>query len=504
MKKIMSAAALSLACCMCLAITGCGGDTLNTVVPEDTDVTLTIEKSTDKNRTVFGVGTELDPHFFAQNVGLKDESAGWECKAEDWELFEERMEEMNLKRIRVMLLPDWFVTTENNTLDGIYDWDTAEMQSLYRVLDTAKKFSMKVNITMWGCNTFLQEPGTGWVGTPKAGYEKMFVDCFADCIKYLIEEKEYSCITEVTLYNEPNSLYTGFSANMDYCDLCKEMHSSFQEKGIRDKVLFNLSDDARDYVWLQSTLENLQGIVDVSNSHIYTYGDTYDADTNSTLRDMSNEDICYNLSKYNLENFRAASDGYGVPHIWGEFGTKNGIGSHQTLDTYTPDRGIDISRIVLNFFNMGSVGASYWVLFSQYYGRSDFNSRKIMDMGLWGFADEGYECRPVYYAYSMITRFIEEGDTIFPLKSDDGKIVGTAFRNGDKWSYCVVNNGDDDKKVSFLNRDGAPEKLNRYVYDEKNVPTDNKVIAANGEAVADGRVISDTVKARSFAVYTNK
>lgn len=487
---------------MCLSAVGCG-DKLNVAVPEDTDVTLTIEKATSESRTVFGIGTELDPHFFSQNVGLKDESEGWECRAEDWDLFEERMEEMNLKRIRMMLLPSWFVTTEANTRDGIYNWGSENMQSLYRVLDSAKKFSMKVNITMWGCDTFMMD-GSGWCGIPKAEYEKMFVDCFADCIKYLIEEKQYDNITEVTLYNEPNSSYTGVSGNAEYCALCEKMHESFLEKGIREKVLFNLSDDARDYVWLQSTLENLQGIVDVCNSHTYNYGDTYDAETDSTLRDMSNEDICYNLSKYNLENWRLAWEGYGVPHMWGEFGTKNGVGSHQTLDTYTPDRGIDISRILLNFFNMGSVGASYWVLFSQYYSRSDFNSRYIMDMGLWGFADEGYDCRPVYYAYSMATRFIEEGDVIFPIKSDDGYIVGTAFRNGNEWSYCVVNNGDEDKKVSFVNLDGAPETLNRYVYDEKNVPTDNKVIASDLTLAADGRVLSDTVKARSFVIYTNK
>lgn len=503
MKKFkIAAVALALGFTLGCAA-ACGGDNLNTAVPEDTDVTLTVEKE-NGNAKVFGIGTELDPHFFSQNVGLKDEVAGWECKEEDWDLFEERMEEMNLKRIRVMLLPHWFVTTEANTLDGIYDWNSDCMQSLYRVLDSAKKFSMKVNITMWGCDTFMQEPGTGWVGIPKVEYEEMFVNCFADCIKYLIEEKGYDCIKEVTLYNEPNSGYTGFSGNDEYCDLCKKMHSAFQEKQIREKVLFNLSDDARDYVWLGKTLENLQGIIDVSNSHSYTYGDTYDAETDSTLRDMSNEDICYNLNKYNLNNFKEFSQGYGVPHMWGEFGTKNGVGSHQTLDTYTPDRGIDISRIVLNFFNMGSVGASYWVLYSQYYNRSDFANHYIMDMGLWGFADEGYECRPVYYAYSMITRFIEEGDTIFPLTSADGKIVGTAFRNGEKWSYCVVNNGDEDKKVSFVNMDGAPATLNRYVYDEKNVPTDNKVIGSSGEVSADGRVLSDTVKARSFAIYTNK
>ena len=127
-----------------------------------------------------------------------------------------------------------------------------------------------------------------------------------------------------------------------------------------------------------------------------------------------------------------------------------------------------------------------------------------MDMGLWGFADEGYACRPTYYSYSMITRFIEEGDTIFKIKSDDENIVAVAFRQGDKWSYAIVNNGDIDKQVAFANYNAYPAEMSRYVYDEANVPTDNQVIGANGTVTAEGRVLSDTVKARSFVIYTNK
>ncbi len=486
-------------------------DNANTDTPADTDVVLIIEKE-NGNEVVYGIGTELDPHFFSQNVGLTDVDNGtqWECKEEDWALFEERIEAMNLKRIRVMLLPSWYVINETNTEAGIYDWDTDCMQSLYRVLDTAQKFGMKVNITMWGIDngsaSFMRYPNSSeWVTVPDEEYEELFVSCFADCIKYLIEEKGYSCIREVTLFNEPNSIFTGNNANEEYCALCIKMHDAFQEKEIRDKVLFNLSDDARDYIWLAKTLINLEGVIDVANSHIYTYGDSYNEETQTSNRDMSNSEICYDLANYNLSLWKEWTDQYpDIPHIWGEFGTSNGSGSHQTSDKLSPERGLEIARIGLNFFNMGSQGMSYWVLFSQYYSRSEFNSGKIMDMGLWGFADEGYQCRPVFYSYSMITRFIEESDVIFPIVSSDENIVAVAFRQGDQWSYCVVNNGDTAKKVSFVNMDHYPGQLNRYVYDEANVPTDNQVIASNGTVEADGRVITDTVGPRTFVIYTNK
>ena len=521
-KRFLATLLAALTVC---SFAGCGGGGNSTpqseseeeiviTIPEGTDVTLSIEKEKD-NDTVFGIGAELDPHFFSQNVGLSGrtaEGATWECKAEDWALFEQRIADMNLKRIRMMLLPSWYIIDEMNTKEGIYRWDTTEMQSMYRILDTAKANGIKVNITMWGIDTgtagFMRIAGDSqWVTIPEDKYQKLFVDCFADCIKYLIEEKDYENITEVTLYNEPNSLYgfPGYSKGSDeYCDLCIMMHDSFEAKGVRDDVLFTLSDDARDYTWMARALMNLQGVMDVACSHTYDFGDSYNEETGESNRDMSNSDICYNNANYNLESWRMWLADYDIPHIWGEFGTRNGVGSHQTLDKYSASRGLDIPRISLNFFNMGSVGMSYWVLFSQYYNRSEFNQGKIMDMGLWGFADEGYACRPTYYSYSMITRFIEEGDTIFKIKSDDENIVAVAFRQGDKWSYAIVNNGDTDKQVAFANYNASPAEMSRYVYDEANVPTDNQVIGANGTVTAAGRVLSDTVKARSFVIYTNK
>ena len=103
-----------------------------------------------------------------------------------------------------------------------------------------------------------------------------------------------------------------------------------------------------------------------------------------------------------------------------------------------------------------------------------------------------------------MTRFIEESDMIFPIVSEDENIVAVAFRQGEKWNYCVVNNGDTEKKVSFVNMDIYPGQLSRYVYNEAAVPTDNQVIESNGIVEADGRVITDVIAPRTFTVYTNK
>lgn len=65
MKK--TAAVIMAACMLLPVVAGCGSN-LNVTVPQDTQVTLTIEKEKD-NRTVFGIGGETDPHFFTYGVG---------------------------------------------------------------------------------------------------------------------------------------------------------------------------------------------------------------------------------------------------------------------------------------------------------------------------------------------------------------------------------------------------------------------------------------------------
>jgi alpha-galactosidase len=153
-------------------------------------------------------------------------------------------------------------------------------------------------------------------------------------------------------------------------------------------------------------------------------------------------------------------------------------------------------------FQAGSVGLSYWMLFSQYwYWEDDGTFGNVM--GLWGSADEDYNCRPVFYAYSLLTRFVRKGAEIYPLASADGHIVAVAFKQGKNgWSYLVVNDSAESKKISFLNRASYPKEMTKYVYDQNDVPEDNKVIAASGKVSANGRVLTDECKPMSLTVYT--
>lgn len=473
-----------------------GDPDANRTVPEGS-IVLEIDKDEGK-KTVYGVGAELEPYFFSANVGRKGGSGSdaWECKAEDWDLYVvPRVKEMELERIRVMLLPSWFAPTEYSYETEDYTWDSENMQSLYKVLDLAQECNMDVNITLWGVDVEWMRSGTTWVTAPAEGKEQAFCDIFAAAIKYLREEKNYTCVNEVTPFNEPNGgeiygLLGNAQGKQKYIEICTLLDETFRAEGIRDDVKFNLSDDAANPAWLSTTLSELEGVYDVVNSHTYEFN-----------QDTTNEAML-ETGYRTLNDYTVEIDEYNAIHMYGEFGTYNpsSTGSHSCPDRLTPERGLQIPRIAINMFNAGSSGFSYWVLFSQYYNPT---TSEIMEMGLWGFADEGYTCRPVYYSYSLITRFVKKGTQIYRIPLADPNVTAVALRLGDEWTYLVVNDSENSKTISFLNDTKFPTQMRRYRYDQNDVPTDNQQIQSDGLLDADGRVLTDVLPPQTFAVYTN-
>ena len=511
MRKVV---VLLLAFLFLLGCVGCGGGeaenhgdpNANREVPADS-ITLNINQESN-GRELVNFGVQLDSYFLVEgyNVGRNGVKDGrsWEVKASDWEdVVVPRMKEMGLSRIRTQVMPGWYAPTEDCYKNKTYEWETPRMQALFKLLDTAKELNIEVNLTIWGTDGgarwLLEEDSeaTTWLDMVADDRWEDFAGVSADLIKALVVDFGYTNIAEVTLYNEPTQdfsrlgLLKGFS---NYAEICKLFDQKLREVGVRDKIKLVLSDDTSSSTWLSNTLYELEGVYDMVSSHSYCYGVEH-----------SNDMIQNTMNTYALRYFRDAMEGYeSVPHVWNEFGL--GGPTYQGQDTHTvpyadsPMRGLEIARVALNLIYSGSWGANYWLLFNSYYDTSE----RIMNMGLWRYADDAYACNPVFYAYSLFTRFCEKGSRIYPMEMADDNLIGVAFRTeDDRWTYMVVNNSDEEKKVSFLNNTLFPANMQRYTYDTAAVPSDNEVLKSDGSVTANGRVLTDTLKPQSFIVYTD-
>lgn len=78
-------------------------------------------------------------------------------------------------------------------------------------------------------------------------YEE-FAENFSTMVKYLIEEKHYTCINQITPFNEPDSHIAGYGRIMwqgdfetmgwqdTYAPMVKALDAKFKADGIRSKV----------------------------------------------------------------------------------------------------------------------------------------------------------------------------------------------------------------------------------------------------------------------------
>ena len=476
-----------------LAISACGTKSKNEVNSEVNSTTAIVEVPREPTgTTLLGMGVEFDPHFFSQNLTRQDGA-----RPEDWEIVRRRVSAMKVQRFRVMLQPQWYEPVNDNDDPHSADFsrftfDNVEMQSVFKVLDLAMETGADVTLVLWGCPIWCDfvdasTPGhaqaywlydsncPNWVSNPTDNEE--FAENFSSVAKYLIEEKGYTCIKELTPFNEPD----GNVCELDrYIEICKLLDAHLRKDGIRDRISLNLSDNTDCRRWfLEGSAKELSAVADVFNSHTYIFG--YDTPNDTVMR----------WERMNIEAVRGNGGGQ-VPHFVGEFGSNQCVGASRQTDINLYERGVLMVRHCINFLNAGAAGASYWGLIDQYYGRNADYSQ-MQQLGLWRYVKaayapedmsedftEDYRPRPQYYAYSLLTRSIRKGSKVYPLDLKSDFAAGTSVLGPDgKWCFAFANGSGDPIAITLDPsgcQGGAPSRLalSRYAKDE--LPEDDSMI----------------------------
>jgi alpha-galactosidase len=154
---------------------------------------------------------------------------------------------------------------------------------------------------------------------------------------------------------------------------------------------------------------------------------------------------------------------------------------------------------------------SYWSLFDQY-NNAKANYSEMMQTGLWMSAKEEYssetwfddikedfQCRPQYYAYSLMTKYIKQGADIYPLAIDEDYISGTAFLKDGKYVIVLANGSQVDKKYSIANISG---NYNVYSYEKDNLPSSDSLIESSDNLSVKNKCLSFMLPKNSAVVLT--
>lgn len=461
------------------------------------------------------IGSELDPHFFSQNLTRNDGS-----KESDWQYVIDRVKAMGLKKFRVMVQPQWFEPVNDNTDPHTIDlskftFESPEMKSLYKVLDIAQEQNMHVCIVVWGCPTNVQmlDPEFAhiktcfmadqtkknvWITGP-IDYNE-WAENFSVLVKHLIEKKGYTCVNEITPMNEPDG--GPLLTSTEYIKMAKVLDARFKKDGIRNKVRFNLSDntDTRTF-YLEDCAANLANEADLFNSHTYIFG-----------YETPNSEI----QKWEKNNVAIAAKA-GKKHLVGEFGSNQCVGATRQTDIDLYERGVLIARLVLNFLNSGACGVSYWSLIDQYYEK-DADYQQMQQLGLWKYlkdiykqdpeiynsTKEDYEIRPQYYSYTLLTRFLTPDSEIYPIDLNRDFAIGTAFKDTEgKWTY-VFANGSKQEERFIMSNSAAGSKFDCYVYEKGNLPIGDNLIEPKEQVKIGEEGLSVILNPQTVILYRQK
>lgn len=449
---------------------------------------FTMEKS-EKRVKLDAFGAELDPHFFNEY----NRAEGF-CE-DDWQLICSRIRDMRLQKIRMMIMPEWF---EPRKASGgpfeidfkDFDWDNELMYSVYRTLDMAQEYGIKVNLTLWGAwashDSWLAYKGlSSWVTAPNDNDE--WSKCFCALLKYLIQEKKYTCITDITPYNEPADAYRNAEGRIiyeEYERMVRNLDMHLKKHGLRDKVQLCISDDGTKPDWAFRCMKRMSDIAERFNCHCYRFSswvsDDMIYDWNEMLKLFINTHAPNAVFTYN------------------EFGSDAYIDSHNCSDTDTYDRALLYARMTVNFLNSGCNGMIHWCLFDENYG-----SPKRMNVGLMRYKDSGWSARPIYYVWSLITRYTVPQSEIYPLIGmENGSVRATALQSPDgKWTVLITNFSDEDSKADIALDDVSGLKFRRHTVTEKTLPDDGSIVPYDTE-ISYGDGISLSLPPKSFTVLT--
>jgi len=173
--------------------------------------------------------------------------------------------------IRFWMQVDWFEKQK-----GVYDFDSVEMEAVWRYFELFKASGSEVQLThSWKVGPDAQE----WFSIPGVPEPRnsapVDLEHYAEGYSMLMQEiwrRGYDNVRHVSFANEPGFSwdFQCFGNRKDYyCKMVRAVHDRFVADGIRDKCIFWCCESAEDVTWIEYCREYIDDCVDYYTLHCY-------------------------------------------------------------------------------------------------------------------------------------------------------------------------------------------------------------------------------------------
>ena len=444
--------------------------------------------------TTIGLGCEWDAKLLLpvnRERGITDE---------DLDLIQQRMQEMGLQTVRMMIMPEWFEPANDNGDPHSADfanfrWDSDEGKCTLEYLRVCQELGIDVTLTWWGAaaGDWLSYPDCGdWISAPNDLDE--MAENVVTVLRYIREVKGYDCVKGVILQNEPSYSFkvSGGVVDFDYyVQYYKTVDAYLTEAGLQDVMLIG-ADDAQSLGWYCRAYDELKDVCDAFNSHTYAW--SYDM---PYLDDMI-EEFVKGRTEYSTDK----------PFFFGEFGDGSAQGAYAAASTETYGRGLFVASMAVTSLGAGAAGLSYWPLHDvyYYYNETGADNYGLMSMGLIGYKTDGvWSYRPTYYAWGLLCNYIPKGSQVYVVTGEDGNLIDAVCVKAPDgtWSMIAVNRSAAEQTVK-ISTSLFDCEMDTYLFCEDSLPTDGSQIRADGKISAQDGAYTVTLPPYSFRVLNGK
>lgn len=444
---------------------------------------LKIENSNILNNDFVGFGVNCLPMAFmpeAKTSGYNDVY---------WAFERARIIKTKPSVVRLWFQPDWLITNKENYENGIYDFDSEKMQSVYKYLDVFLQTGSEIELNFgWKaskevCSWFnLKNDKAPWNGAP-ADLDS-FAKCCSGTLKELIVNRGYTNIKYLTFYNESNyGIYYG----NDFCvpdgdamGYYVKMYRRVMEQLILDGMYDYIEPwgseqsgpDGMQWEWTAMTADKLGDHVRKITHHRYDY--TYDE----------------------LMNFfaRHNKEASGKQMVISEYGVRH------------PDMTWDCSHVAYSMavHNSGYSGALLWTM-SGIHITDPCSFMMNNSIDLWHFVPEDInKVNSSFYETALQMRYIPNHSNSVAIPCDYNDLRAAAWTSDNDVTVLVESNENSEGRLLSIDLTKRINKpIYRHVFKKSIVFDGNAIIPLCDKIIDPCDIITDEIDGEYQAVmYT--
>lgn len=407
-----------------------------------------------------------------------------------------------VSRIRLPLARTWYGSDwAMPQWGGAYDWNSEKMTAFYAWLQAMKDRNVDVAIN---AGWWMTESACGSAApstcTPRPVEDvDIYTKWVSDSLHELTEVRGFTNVKYIMFFTEPltycgcGGVPDGYTQQSFYFEVAHRLDAQLKADGRRSLVKIVGPDD---------TAVDASIGKNVVSDAISNANDVFDIYSGHT----------YSMAGYNEWNAAAVNGTStvaptGKPFWFDEYGKQD--------EQYrgTSDYGTYLAEAQLGIMNAGAQTSLIWLYQDQYYTYplNDLTNTDSFDNGLhkWGtmfWLPYNTAVRPSWHAFALLSRYLGgAGTAILSSQRSANDLRISAVRMPDGNTTIVVvnaNTGSSADLVLDFSRD-LGVTMYRHLYDPANVPGDDTIIGASEQFDNVGSNLTDSIPARSVAVYTS-